>query len=376
MTNSGNQIDPRLARRKGWASAQLNVALDASPDQVEATFLQRLRDDDFVPDESLLTAFKTMTESDADCVLLDMPDSYRFNESLVLEEQIGAFAKEMFRCSPAERLRQWQQLRLECQDVPRMLVRLDGLKPGLALDASAHIDSPPLVRRLGDELLKLFVLTPTEKAVRRSEILASIENELPDWEDAARTLIERFPDLRELDTQFVDELAYWSNWASEARDMRSRTYEPRVVARHSGDGRGINMFIWMFVFFIAMAVLGTINNNRSDSTSPYMSPSYSPPKFDPTNTPGLTLKPEQVREMFDMDDEELRGSSGHIIFILSGLDKTRRHYRAILDEIRADRDDPKAELDEATRHDAMLRALREQPPNDTIRSNAFDRDTR
>jgi hypothetical protein len=315
-TTVGNRGPTRLEERLAWAREVLQVEEDAAPAEVRGKFLRDLAEQRFVPAESVSRAFQTL-RFDADGIAeLEDPHEFLLAEEQQLQEEVDEFARQMFRWPIDQRKRLWIQLQQRCEHALRPQARLHALAIGLKADPAAVDINAPLVKELAGYACQLFPLRPVARAKLRNEILSRIERSThPDsfdnsadpqsryksvadhwtkaranWENAARVLQSRHPELAALDTQFVERLA---NWTAEQKRMTKPQPAPSrrqpTVRTTQSSGRSYWWVVALVVMFMANAM--RFMGNSSDS-SRYPQQPYKYKTYD--QIPNLQVEVEQM----------------------------------------------------------------------------------
>jgi len=225
------------AVRRG-ARAALQVAEDASADEVRAAFLTRLEDEDFLPPPEVPAAFRVLMAANESFDVSGADARKLAGASLTAE--VEQFARDFFTLSPEARQKDFLALGQRCQGVPKLLVRLKALRAGLELDAA---DLPPGLsdaRSLAEEALACFVMHPVERAVRRQAYLRVCADDRRRWRAAAVLLKKKHPRITACEPRFLEYLAtrpahaYARNRSiSRARHYRWKTSALAGARKHS-----------------------------------------------------------------------------------------------------------------------------------------------
>ena len=150
------------------AAGRLGLEPPVTPDSARATALRKLRDDDYLPcpatHEAILVVLGQWPGGPS--LLADELDE----EAEQLLGQIEEFASVFFTIPPLDRADRLRALHGACEGHDPALARLRDLEPGLHLDRSAIIPRSPVMERLIDDILSLFVLPPDERAIRSREL--------------------------------------------------------------------------------------------------------------------------------------------------------------------------------------------------------------
>jgi hypothetical protein len=267
-----------LAAARRRAAGLLGVPEDASGAEARRAYLRQLRENDFVPPRAARQALHVLGGGPA------LPET---DEEAVLEEEgrlraeVDSFAQEFFDVPVARRRERWQALLSWCRQVPPLVARLSALKAGLALDKQRLYldDSPP--GQLVAHLVEAFPLSPLARAAARQDFLRPIEkssaaDDSRDWEKAARSVRDAWPDVAALDDELVDHLA------ELRRRLKRRVIKPRrseeSYTRASVGGGNRNS--WWAFFVVGGILMGLVRgfigcNTGSSRWTP--SPPPSPP---------------------------------------------------------------------------------------------------
>ena len=192
------------AVRRG-ARAALQVAEDASADEVRAAFLTRLEDEDFLPPPEVPAAFRVLMAANESFDVSGADARKLAGASLTAE--VEQFARDFFTLSPEARQKDFLALGQRCQGVPKLLVRLKALRAGLELDAADLPPGPSDARSLAEEALACFVMLPVDRAIRRQAYLRVCADDRRRWRAAAELLKKKHPRIAACEPRFFDYLA-------------------------------------------------------------------------------------------------------------------------------------------------------------------------
>ncbi len=266
----------RSDRRLSWARRQLGVPADATPEQVQARFLTIVEEDDFVPDESVQTAYRMLPSGAGGLVQQHEPREFLLAEEELLTEEVEQFAEQMFELPLPERRRRWTELHSRSHLALRPRGRLESLSAGLKADLSVVDNIDRVSVRLADHLCELFLLLPVARATRRAQILDELKNDQTISNRAVRRFQSRYADLAAMDPDLLSQLIGHPTHAKQvAKARRRRRREPPVVAKSQSSG-GTPWWLIGVVLVVASSVgrLVTVDN-RSPSRPPPTS-TYSP----------------------------------------------------------------------------------------------------
>jgi hypothetical protein len=159
-------------QRRAWAWRQLGLPSDSPLDQITPHMLRSLRQANYLPDKSLVAAWKELVPT----IHAPHADDQGFAESEVsrLMDRVRQFGQSMFELPIPERRRQWLALLRECGSDDRPSMFLTALRPGLDVEWSELDKATPDIQQLGRYCGELFVLPRRERAMRRAEILQQL----------------------------------------------------------------------------------------------------------------------------------------------------------------------------------------------------------
>jgi len=109
---------------------------------------------------------------------------------------------------------------------PHLRLRLEQLRPGLQVEAPPTTDASDKVAELAHWVCELSPLRPMPRAELRRKQLSVVDENLIEWEDAARWLRHQSPEIYDLQEEFVDDIA-----ARTARTARQQRLEQRARRR-------------------------------------------------------------------------------------------------------------------------------------------------
>jgi hypothetical protein len=144
-----------------------------------------------------------------------------------LRAEVEEFAAAFFTVPVGERRQRWQELSSRCAGKPALVARLGALEPGLALTPGLVDDGHPLVQRLIQQIGRLLVLGPQERARERENVLAGLESQLTQWGTAVRQLRKRHPALAALEPELVRELVAWRRRRKVLARRRRQQAQPQ-----------------------------------------------------------------------------------------------------------------------------------------------------
>lgn len=265
----------RLDQRLTWARQTLDLADDAQWPDIRARMLRLVTDEDFVPSEGAMQAFRTLESEATGVAELEDPPAFARQSEQDLEAAAAALAVDLFRLPPDERQARWSRLVARCERAPRARVWLERLVPGLKLEVGELHTRPELLGQLGKKVCELFVTRNSERARLRAEFVASAQEKRTQWEIAARQLQKQYPALAALEPQVVTMLL---------APVQPSSGAPRLdaVQRQPSSSGGTDLrWVWILVIVLVgiMARIPSLISNPSGTRSTY--PSSSAPAISP-----------------------------------------------------------------------------------------------
>jgi hypothetical protein len=342
----------RLDQRLDWAREQVGVAPGASLEAVRRRFLAALAKENFVPDEGLDRAFRTLRWEAEGVIDADDPPEFVKTEEQRLQEEVEKFAGEMFGLPVAERRRRWAEVYRRAEHSLRMRARLEALAPGLDADLNTVDDSARAmhVKTLARYAMELFPQRPTPRAVRRHALLQVLhKDDIKPWRQAAQRLKKKYPHLAALAPELIDQVAVAG---TPPRAVQRAVQVTRQASSTRGTGWGLGLALCIFLSFIVRAAMQTSHTSpptpRQDQTealrlmqevlkqqqaqnrgnaSPLFSPPAAPPTAAPTGEWGPPLQPG-----FEAGPYVESGSAP--FSAPDGMDEIMQKHREDLDRIR------------------------------------------
>ncbi len=255
----------RLEQRLDWARDQIGVPPGASFHDIRARFFSLVEQENFVPDETLDTAFRTLRWNAEGVIDDDDPAEFLAAEERELLDAVEAFASKMFSLPVDQRRQHWAALRQRAEFALRPRTRLEALAEGLDFDVKT-VDSSQGDMRL-DTLtryaMELFPLRPTARAARRYALLQTLHKEdVQPWRKAAQTLQLRHPQVTALAPEFIQQLAT----TGKPRRAAKAVSVQRGESSGRGGGWGLALAVCILVSFLARAAF------RSSDATPSQRP--------------------------------------------------------------------------------------------------------
>jgi hypothetical protein len=269
------------------------IGLDdqGEPTETLGRLFRKLRDDDFLPDPTSHEAIQTLAGRPIAQDSLLFQEASDFQKRRLLED-VERFAAEFFSIPIEARLERWKSLVEACARSPRLIERLDALKPGLTINAGLAVDASPVVNQLIDDILTLF---PMKRAAKAAEARARIDRFQKNTQstDADRSKVlkllrKRHPGLVELSEGYLDQ---FTRPRGPNRLNLGRIRKPNVspVSEDSGNIRAfVTIGVVLLAAFSRMLTAGS--TNRADPHLPRF-PASALPVATPT-APNLIVRDE------------------------------------------------------------------------------------
>lgn len=239
-----------------WAREQLGVPLYASADESQAIVFAKLEEADFALPEQLRAAVRFGL---AYAKVEDPPQRCMkvFHKARLhtLRNAVEDFARQYWSIPAAQREEVYVELSERASNAPLLQLRLDGLMGGLNLEAVVPNEDEVLC--LAAKVQELYVLPPTDRAVRRGELVQSLRSQ-PNGKTVLKLFQRRYPAIARLEPKLKrGALVPSRRW----RLRRRLRFEKLVVAieraPHSGSRvAGIIvsvLLITAFILFLAVA---------------------------------------------------------------------------------------------------------------------------
>jgi hypothetical protein len=252
----------RLEQRLNWARNQVGVSAGAPLAEVRSRFYAAVARENFVPEEALDRAFRTLRWDAEGVIEAEDPPEFLQAEECELDDAVEAFAAKMFSWPVAERRQRWAELCGRCEYAPRLRARLDRLAPGLdvelrPLDASGrqmHVET------LGRYAAELFPMRPTARATRRHAILTALhKEEIRTWRKAAKSLKSEHSKLAALAPDLVEQVAA----AGIPHRGLSKVTVQTEKSPHRGTRWGLAVAACILIsFFIRAGLISTNSSSR------------------------------------------------------------------------------------------------------------------
>ncbi|MBC8289460.1 MAG: hypothetical protein H8E37_03995 [Planctomycetes bacterium] len=183
-----------------WLATMLELPEDASPADSQRAFLNRVEDDGFTSDQSLLLAVAQLNG--------EVPAEV--SEQRVIEWQlrneVEDFGKRFFKLRPGVRSEEYRRLCERTAPFPNLKRQVLKLQAGLSISRASFQSKDERTTHLIETILELFVMPPLEQAYRRRKELAAFNKESTSWKAPALVLRRQFAELARLDRTFLDQI--------------------------------------------------------------------------------------------------------------------------------------------------------------------------
>jgi hypothetical protein len=217
---------------RAWAADELQVEPTASPEAVRAAYYRQVQRDNGAVNlparEALLILISRNGAARPTLALEDVEDD--------LLGELDEFAGRFFSLPVAERTARWQNLMARGQWFVRAGARLDALRAGLDVVVPEFGGDSPL-GPLAALVCELFVLRPQDRAARRDQFAAEMEEcqgdrwQKENWSSAALTLRNDHPAIANLDPLLISH--FTGEWQDEKRKVARRLRVRKFVGRLS-----------------------------------------------------------------------------------------------------------------------------------------------
>lgn len=180
-----------------WLATMLELPKEASRADSRCALLNRIEEDGFNSDESLLLAIAHLNEE----------EPAEFSAQRVIEWQlrndVEEFCESFFDLRPGDRSEKYRQLCERAAAYPGLKRRLLRLEPGLYINRDSLQTKDERTAHLIQTILELFVMSPLEQAHRRREKIVSFNKEPSQWKMAAQVLRRRYAIVVRLQPHFL-----------------------------------------------------------------------------------------------------------------------------------------------------------------------------
>lgn len=181
-----------------WLAKMLELPEDASPADSRCALLNRIEEDSFNSDESLLLAIAHLNNE----------EPAELSRQRVIEWQlrndVEDFCEGFFDLRPSERREKYRQLCERAAPCPGLKRRLLKLQPGLSINRDSLQTRDERATQLIQTILELFVMSPLEQTYRHREKIASFKKEPARWKAPALVVRRRFAEISRLQPHFLN----------------------------------------------------------------------------------------------------------------------------------------------------------------------------
>lgn len=181
-----------------WLATMLELPEDASPADSRCALLNRIEEDSFNSEESLLLAIAH----------LNGEEPAEFSRQRVMEWQlrndIEEFCEGFFDLRPSARSEKYRQLCERAASYPSLKRRLLKLQPGLSINRDSAQTKDERTAHLIQTILELFVMSPLEQTYRCREEIVSFRKEAARWKAPVSVLRKRFVEIARLQPHFLN----------------------------------------------------------------------------------------------------------------------------------------------------------------------------
>jgi len=266
----------------------LGVAEHASPTELQASLLARVEQANFVPEPTVLAAYRVLLAAANGRSEQTAPGEFRRIDEQELLAETEGLASQFLLLPAEERRRRWQELYQRSGQWLRVRGRLEALRPGLDADLSAVDPHDEIAAGLTEALRELFPLSPAERAVRRNALAMRLRSLDGFKQRAVKRFRRRYPQLAVLDTALLDRLAEDPSTRPKRRPRppAARPAGPAVVTRR--DDTGNYWWVIGLILMLSAVARGLATFDRSNSPARprnvYQTP-YEPSPYFPGTTP-------------------------------------------------------------------------------------------
>jgi hypothetical protein len=342
MTGTGPEPP---AWRLRWAAEQLGVSGQASAAEARAAFLRRLPLQHFVPESSQRLALGLLCRRPGELRGSGGADEEAW---LAEEERLRGltedFADRYWTMPPQERRCQWQELARACTGFPALEARLRSLQAGLDVAPRLDDETDAYIREIGKQVLDFYVQRPADRGPARQVLIRRMLLRMHFWQETARQLQERHPEVARLQGELIEGLATWRTHHRQLEKNRKQLRRKPAAASSGGGGykgwgwgAGVALFL-VFRFMIALF----------DHSSPSTPPAADFSKYQKQLAP----------YPFKVDGQTRKGSEPDLG---PGMLKTDEQARKILEQLN------QMKSDEGTRKaiEDMIKSLEKEGNNPT-----------
>jgi hypothetical protein len=253
--------------RVRWAAEQLGVREEASAAEARAAFLRRLPAAHFVPETSQRLALGVLCRQP----IAPGSSGWADEEACLAEEArlrglVEDLAEHYWGVPPQERRRQWEELVRSCTGFPALEARLRSLRAGLEVIPRLTDETDASIRELGRQILDLYVRRPAERGPARQALIRRMLLRMDFWQETARQLQERHPDIARLQSELLEGVATWRTRQRQLEKNRKRLYARKPAAAASGGGyKGWSWGAGVLVFVVVRVFVSLLNSSPPSS---------------------------------------------------------------------------------------------------------------
>lgn len=188
----------RWEQRVAWAARELGFDAPPPAAELQARFVERLADEQFMPQGSASEAFCTLMADAEGIIEVDDPPAFAHAQHFSLLAKLDALQGELFSLPVGVRRERLARLKAECAHDPWPLARIELLEHHLDVDVETKTSTEEPLRELIAALIELTTLRPLPRAVRRRELARSLQRH-GNASGLSQRLSKLRPDVAKLD---------------------------------------------------------------------------------------------------------------------------------------------------------------------------------
>jgi hypothetical protein len=188
----------RWEQRVAWAARELGFDAPPPAAELQARFVERLSDEQFMPQGSASEAFCTLMADAEGIIEVDDPPPFAHAQHFSLLTRLEALQGELLSLPVGVRRERLARLKAECAHDPWPLARIELLERHLDVDVETTTRTDEPLRELIAGLIELTTLRPLPRAVRRRELVRSLQRH-GNAAGLAQRLSKLRPDVAKLD---------------------------------------------------------------------------------------------------------------------------------------------------------------------------------
>lgn len=276
-----------------WAARRLEAGDDLSRPTIRQQFLKRLATSEFLPEPSLASAFAVLDRPEAPLSPTVQANVWA-QEGERLGQEVEGFAERFFQLPCGERNQLFQHLSNQCQFHPTLQSRLADLKAGLNVRVDVSDAAGEDVQRLAHETADQFVLSPSQRALRRRRLTSELSDAR--WRQAVQDLADENHDLSKLEPVFFSVVGSaqpdpeMARARLESSVQRQIQFDDLVEQRQTASKRRSGWVVAIGVFVvIKVIVLGARFGGGTSDRPRYESP--------PTRSYDFRARDEEMRRI-------------------------------------------------------------------------------